>query len=417
MNQTYFHMLALCFICLVRNSLAAPLVLLDQTDIAAVKESLKNDTAKLDTKKAYLLLIKKADEALGLEGFSVIDKKIMPPSNDPHDYLSISRYWWPDKTKADGLPWLRRDGETNPDTQTDHVDRNRLGTMSSYVRNLSYAYYFSGNEKYAQKGTDLIKKWFLDSDTKMNPHLEFAQSVPGMDKRRRSGILDGRLIPEKILDAITLFTPSKHWSEKDNQDMNQWLVDYLSWLTSSKMGQSGAKQINNHGSWYYFQVTALSWYLGDRQRLKTSLDRSKTHMLSQFDLQGAQQHELARTRAFFYSCFNLEALTSIAIIADKAGDTLWRFPATENSILATAVEYLIPAAQGQAWPHGTSKSIDPTDLISVLERYNQYSGPKAQKSLLKKLLKTVKSTAELKQKQSSLYYDFALLKPEVLLGL
>ncbi|WP_339724562.1 alginate lyase family protein [uncultured Paraglaciecola sp.] len=403
--------------CISFASLAAPLVLLEQTEIARVKTALKNATAMADTQKAYQLLLQQADKALDLDGFSVTDKKIMPPSKDHHDYLSISRYWWPDETKVDGLPWKRRDGITNPDTQTDHVDRKRLGAMSRYVSKLSYAYYFSGNEKYAQKGTALIKKWFLDSDTKMNPHLEFAQTVPGRDQRRRSGILDGRLIPEKILDAITLFTPSKHWSENDNQKMNLWLSDYLSWLTNSKMGQAGAKQINNHGSWYYFQVAALSWYLGDSQGLKTSLEQSKIHMLSQFDQQGAQQHELARTRAFFYSCFNLEALTSIAIIADKAGDSLWRYPATENSLLATGVEYLIPAAQGQTWPHASSNHIDPTDFIRVLERYNQYSGQKSQKPLLKNLLNTHKNSAELKQKPSSLYYHFALFKPEVLLDL
>jgi hypothetical protein len=391
--------------------------LLNSADISAVKLTLENGTAMPDTQQAYQLLIQQADKALNLDSFSVIDKKIMPPSKDLHDYLSISRYWWPDETKADGLPWKRRDGITNPDTQTDHIDRKRLDRMSGYVSKLSYAYYFSGDEKYAKKGTDLIKRWFLDSETKMNPHLEFAQSVPGIEQKRRSGILDGRLIPEKILDAITLITPSKHWSEKDNQNMNLWLSDYLSWLISSKLGQAGAKQSNNHGSWYYFQVTALAWYLGDTQRLKMSLEQTKTLMLSQFDHQGAQQHELVRTRAFFYSCFNLEALTSIAIIADKVGDTLWHYPATEKSILTTAVEYLLPAAQGQTWPHGTSKNIDPTDLITVLARYNQYSGQKKHHVLLNKLLLTAKNSAALKQKPSSLYNHLALFKPEVLLAL
>jgi hypothetical protein len=388
--------------------------MLNSKDMSAAKLALENGTAIPEAQKAYQLLIQQADKALNLEGFSVTDKKLLPPSKDLHDYLSISRYWWPDKTKTDGLPWKRRDGLTNPKSQTDHADRKRLGAMSDSVRALSYAYYFSGDEKYAQKGTDLIKIWFLDSATKMNPHLEFAQSVPGLDRRRRSGILDGRLIPEKVLDAITLFTDSTHWSEKNNQDMNQWLTDYLTWLTSSQLGQAGAKQNNNHGSWYYFQVTALSWYLGDNEKLNLALANSKNHMLSQFDQQGVQQHELARTRSFFYSCFNLEALTSIAIIADKAGHTLWQYPSPANNVLTTAVEYLIPAAQGQTWPHATSKRIQPTDLITVLARYNQYSGQKEQKTLLNKLLLTTKDIAVLKQKNSPIYYRFALLSPEVL---
>jgi hypothetical protein len=136
-------------------------------------------------------------------------------------------------------------------------------------------------------------------------------------------------------------------------------------------------------------------------------------MLSQFDQRGAQQHELDRTRPFFYSCFNLEALTSIAIIADKTGDSLWQYPSTHNSVLATAVEYLLPAAQGQTWPHKSS-AIDPTDLITVLNRYNRYSGHEKQNVLLHSLLQTAKKTAESKSQQSAIFDQFALLKPQVL---
>lgn len=402
----------LAFTLLNTYSIASPLVLLDEAELAVVKKSLKNGSAKPHTETAYRLLLQQADVALDIKGFSVTDKKIMPPSGNSHDYLSISRYWWPDETKTDGLPWLRRDGITNPDTQTDHVDRKRLGAMTQHVKTLSYAYYFSDKEKYALKGSELIKKWFLDPKTKMNPHLNFAQSVPGNPQNRRSGILDGRLISVSILDAITLFTPSKHWTEKNNREMNQWLSDYLTWLTNSDLGKAGAKQKNNHGSWYYFQVTALSWYLDDSQGLKIAIEQSKRHMLNQFDSSGAQQHELTRTRSFFYSCFNLEALTSIAIIADKAGETLWQYPSVDNSALATAVEYLIPATQGETWPHANS-NINPTDLITILDRYNRYSGQEKHKVLLKTLLQTTK-TNELKPKNRSTYDKFSLLKPSVL---
>lgn len=401
--------LGLSLVVLSIKALPGPLVMLDINDLKTGKTELHNKTAAIDTQKAYELLIKRADLALSSKGYSVVDKSIMPPSNNPHDYLSISRYWWPDASKSDGLPWVRRDGITNPDTQTDHVDRRRLGAMSQSVQVLALAYYFSGDEKYAIKGTELIKRWFLKPETKMNPHLEFAQSVPGMDIRRRSGILDGRLIPAKILDGITLFSSSSHWSEQNNKDMNLWLNAYLNWLTTSELGQEGAKQTNNHGSWYYFQVAALSWYLGDNKGLAKAVQNTKAHMSQQFDEQGAQHHELARTRPYFYSCFNLEALTSIAAIADRVNINLWQYPSTNQSILTTAVQYLIPAAKGARWPHG-NKAIKATDLIEVLERYNKYSGAPSQRNLLQQLLQTDKSS----KRGRTMYYSFALLNPKAL---
>ncbi|MFT2091187.1 alginate lyase family protein [Paraglaciecola sp. 2405UD69-4] len=387
--------------------IAGPLVVLEQADLNFVKTAIQEAKAPVDIQRAYTRLIQQADEALLLDGYSVVDKTILPPSNNRHDYLSISRYWWPDNSKSDGLPWVRRDGVTNPDTQTDQVDRKRLGGMSKSVHILALAYFLSGDEKYAQKGVSFIKRWFLEDDTKMNPHLEFAQSVPGIDKRRRSGILDGRLIPEKMLDSITLFSASPWWSAKDNEDMNQWLSEYLSWLTTSKIGKAGAKQTNNHGSWYYFQVTALSWYLGDTSSLRQALEHTQSHMMQQFDEQGAQHHELARTRPFFYSCFNLEALTSIAKIANKVDINLWQYPSAETSVLTTAVDYLIPAAKGEPWRHGKSP-IKATDLIDVLYRYNQYSDGEPQKALFNELVSNIKND------KADSYSRFILLHPNIL---
>ena len=146
------------------------------------------------------------------------------------------------------MPWTRRDGETNPDTQTDKVDRKRIGEMTQTVESLGQAYYFSGNEAYAKKGTDLIKAWFLNSDTRMNPNLNYAQSVPGIDKQRRSGILDGRLIPLRVLDSITLFSGSEHWSDEENESMNNWLKAYLKWLTKSCLLYTSPSPRDQRGS-------------------------------------------------------------------------------------------------------------------------------------------------------------------------
>ena len=122
----------------VTNS--AEFVQLDEKKLSSVKASLSNKQSSETTLSAYKDLIEKADALLGIENFSVTHKAILPPTKNSNDYLSISRYWWPDEAKDDGLQWVRRDGETNPDTQTDKVDRQRLGEKTKAVRDLSYSY-------------------------------------------------------------------------------------------------------------------------------------------------------------------------------------------------------------------------------------------------------------------------------------
>jgi hypothetical protein len=71
-----------------------------------------------------------ADKAMALGPFSITEKEQFPPSGDKHEYMSLSRYWWPDPSKPDGLPYIRRDGETNPEAAA-IPDHENLGKMAS----------------------------------------------------------------------------------------------------------------------------------------------------------------------------------------------------------------------------------------------------------------------------------------------
>jgi len=81
------------------------------------------------TAAAYASLIQDANKALTAPIVAVTDKKtLMPPSGDKHDYFSLSPYWWPDSTKPSGLPYIRRDGVTNPESKrTEDYVTGRVG--------------------------------------------------------------------------------------------------------------------------------------------------------------------------------------------------------------------------------------------------------------------------------------------------
>ncbi|WP_086983961.1 alginate lyase family protein [Vibrio aphrogenes] len=353
-------------------AMASEFVQIDPVALNDLKVELKENKAVPLISDRYQDLLKDADKNLTKKNPSVMDKTIMPPSNDKHDYLSISRYWWPDSSKADGLPWIRKDGITNPDTQSDDVDRPRISRMSHAVYNLSLAYYLSGNEEYAEKAVSMVKTWFIDPETKMNPNLNYAQSVPGYNEGRRAGILDGRFIQTQILDSIKILENSKSWTKEDQEQMNTWLEQHLDWLTKSDIGIAGAKQTNNHGTWYRFQVSSLAYFLGEDDIVKQTINETKDSMKTQFATDGSQPEELARTRSFFYSGFNLNALSRVAIVADKFGDSIWQYQPEKGKSIKAGFNFILPVVHGEKWNYATP-GIKLEYLIPALVKYNQYN--------------------------------------------
>lgn len=352
---------------------SAPKIVSDSIHLAKVKQMLIDGTAPERTLEGYQFLLSEANQLLHIDNPTVTAKSIAPPTGNKHDYLSISRYWWPDPESPDGLPWIRKDGETNPETQIDAVDRHRLGVMTNGIKKLSLAYYFSEDERYAQKAASILNTWFLDDNTRMNPHLEFAQSVPGNPNGRRSGILDGRKICLVVPDAIKMLSASKHWTADQHLKMTQWFKEYFTWLTESDLGISGSEQNNNHGSWYRFQVASLALFLKNKPYVKKMIELAQQSLDEQLNNRGAQIHEIERTRSFFYSCFNLDALTRIAMLGDTIEMDMWNYESANGKSFSLAVNYLKHAIEEGDWPHPTKNDINLSNLLPVLIRMADHS--------------------------------------------
>ena len=91
------------------------MVKVDMAVIAEKKARLKAKDGELIP--AYSQLISSADMALQFEPVSVVQKTDIPPSGNKHDYMSLAPYWWPNPKTANGLPYIRKDGEINPEVK------------------------------------------------------------------------------------------------------------------------------------------------------------------------------------------------------------------------------------------------------------------------------------------------------------
>lgn len=348
-------------------------------------------------------LIKDADAQLKAPIVAVTDKRtLLPPSGNKHDYFSLSPYWWPDPSKADGLPYIRRDGVTNPESKKD-LDQPRIAAMGYNVSTLALAYYLTGNEKYADHASTQLRAWFLDSATRMTPHLRFSQLVRGNPEERGSGIVDTRWFIEAV-DASGLLAGSKSWTAKDDADLKSWFRSYLDWLITSPNGKHEHDAKNNHGSWYAAQTSTYALFVGDSARARQIAEDAKARIGWQITADGDQPIENERTRSMHYSGFNVEALSRVAEGGRHVGVDLWLYKAPTGGSLQAAIRKLARYTNsGEKWP---GEQIDSVSLDLVMIHFRRdlaILGDKEMVPVLKRLPKD-----ELARDRSALLYPSSL---------
>ena len=339
--------------------------LLDAKMLAEIKSAGLGDPRK---QAVVAAAIAAADKAMREGPFSVMQKGVVPPSADKHDYMSQAPYFWADPTKPNGLPYIRRDGERNPELKkiSDHDNLGRLGEDS---RNLALAYYLTGNAAYADRAALLLRTWFLDAATKMNPNLEFGQGIPGINTGRGIGLIETRAFMP-AMDAVGLLAGSKAWSGADQEGMKVWLGQFLHWMRISDIGKDEDAAKNNHGTWYDLQVTDYALFVGDRQLAVDTLNRVKTRRIAvQIEPDGRQPLELERTDAFSYSVGNLDGLMQLAWLGQHVGVDLWNFRTADGRCIRAAVDFLLPYAEGKTpWTYQQINGFHGDALLHQLQR-------------------------------------------------
>ena len=226
---------------------------------------------------------------------SVMQKGRIPSSGDKHDYMSMAPYFWPNPATPNGLPFVNRDGEMNPESRKDH-DGLRLQQTVSRVHALALAWYLTGDARYAESAAKHLRVFFLDTATRMNPNLRFAQAVLGVTEGRSYGIIDTRDMPE-LVDALRLLDSAPGWTQRDMDGMVAWCRAYLKWLLESKNGTEERAATNNHGVFYDEQVAALALFVGDSAIAKKTIGESGKEPHRQPDRRGRKAETRARSHA------------------------------------------------------------------------------------------------------------------------
>ena len=257
----------------------------------------------------------------------------------PHDFFSEADYWWPDPKNPDG-PYIQRDGMSNPGNFVEH--RRAMVRLSLIVPALAAAYKVTRDRKYSEHAARHLRAWFIDDATRMNPNLQYAQAIKGINTGRGTGIIDTLHLVEVARAASRVAL-----SRSDLDGVKKWFAEYSEWMNTHPYGIAERDAKNNHGTCWVTQIAAFSELTGDAKLTAYCRDRFQTVLIpNQEKPDGSFPEELRRTKPYGYSLFNLDALAIIAQTLD-----LWQWNLPDGRGMARAMEYMYPFMfDKKTWP-------------------------------------------------------------------
>lgn len=294
-------------------------------------------------------IVAKGKQALAAKPRFITDFPAAMSPGGPHDYYSNGDYWWPNPDTPDGLPYIRRDGETNPDFFMHH--REVMRETRTCIAHLAAAYLVTGDEAFARKAVVYLEGFFVDERTKMNPHLLYGQAIPGRCSGRATGVIDTLHLIE-VPVAIAALRNSPAMTSELLAKLRQWFGDYLQWMTTHQYGIAEMNSHNNHGLCWHVQAAAFALFAGNDQMVSFCRERFKSRILpDMMAADGGFPDELSRTKPYGYSIFVLDNLVTLCHLLATPEDNLWEFQLPDGRGVRRGMEFLYPyLADKSCWP-------------------------------------------------------------------
>jgi len=309
------------------------------------ESSLMVDVAAIDRER----ILKAADVALKLEPITITKYHSALSQGGANDFYSNGDYWWPNPATTNGLPYVRRDGKSNPNNFWQH--RMAMRNLRDAVAALAATYKVTGENRYATKAAELLRVFFLNPKTRMNPNLQYAQAVPGSSPGRSFGIIDGLHLIE-IPPAIEAMEKSPAFTPELVAGLKQWFQAMADWMVTSKNGRAEAATRNNHSVAFWLQIASYARFTGDETKLPECRRQfKKVFVPKQMAADGSFPLELARTKPYGYSIFQFDNMVALCQVLSTPEDNLWKFELPDGRGIRKVVAYLYPfLADKSKWP-------------------------------------------------------------------
>jgi len=285
------------------------------------------------------VVIKRAEQLIHQKPRTVTASSCPRSVGGKHDFYSEGPYWWPDPANPNG-PFIRHDGLRFPGRFVNHDDD--LRDFSWIVGTHTSAWILTGKEKYAKAAMEHLRAWFIDTTTLMNPNMLYAQAIRGISTGRGTGIIDAGQLMD-VAQSVLILENSPVVSQNEIRQIKDWFSRFISWLTTHPYGIDEMNAKNNHGSWWHAQIASYARLVGDEKVLQLCRDHyTKILLPNQMAANGSYPEELARTKPYSYSLFNLDATASLLWIISGQSFDGWSYILPDGRGIGKGLDYMHP---------------------------------------------------------------------------
>ncbi len=294
-------------------------------------------------------VLAEADWALQQQPITITAEISPKSAGGKHDFFSQADYFWPDPAKPNG-PYINKDGLSNPDNFVAH--RKAMIRLSKIIGALASAYVLTHDKKYVIHAMVHLKAWFINTETIMNPNLQFSQAVIGQYTGRNYGIIDTIHFLE-VAQGVYVMQNDTAFDKEIVAGVKKWFAEYTNWLTTSKMGLDEKNTKNNHSTCWLMQVACFARLCNNTVLMDSCRERFKNVILpNQMGIDGSFPLETARTKPYGYSLFNLDAMATVCqVLSTQKDPQLWKYTTADGRSVKKGIEFLYPYVVDKSkWP-------------------------------------------------------------------
>lgn len=298
-------------------------------------------------------LVKVAKENMQEGPWAVTDKppNSVAPSGDPHDYYNIINNFRPLQME-DGsydltAPFIkdkRVPGTYLYEDGSEQWDVSRISAMQHNVTVWSLAYYFTEEKKFAKKAVEAIDMWFINPETRMNPHMEYSQVKwnHNITLWKGDGVIEFRGV-YFLLDAIRLLQEAGQFTDEQNYQLNEWFSAFLEWLETSDLAIRTMVTPDFFGLYYDLMVSSIAVFVRHDVKAMNYFYNTNSRLRAHVDDEGVFILEKPKTHCEHLTMFALEGWNAMSRIAQSMGVDIWNYHVKDLDLESSDVtQYRLP---------------------------------------------------------------------------
>lgn len=306
---------------------------------------------KLATDAATRVSLPGLRTGVGAGPWSVGGQGPPPPadgSSTSNDYHTVSGYYWPcyatcpteqydtcaagwdqslhdgDCNHESGIPWIKHDGFLRDENLEDlYTMINMMDTAE--VLTLAWWFLPEHDTTYAQKAIEVLKAWFWDEDTGMEPRLEYGGAIPGVYNGTAGALIAPSFrLGTRLSDCVELLktASSDVWTADDEAGWADWSREWVDWLKTSEFGRHELGAVGNHATFLFSHKLAMARATNDDDLVLDVVAGLRTgqagSLAEQMLPSGEMPIETARPTSATYSLMNLDGLFLLGEAAENA---------------------------------------------------------------------------------------------------